>query len=204
MFCSNCGKMIADNAKFCNFCGLPVSNPISQPVSEPISQTLSQPISEQTPVLQPISEQIPISQTVSESTDSVSQPISDSEAAGNTSAPIESIPIPEPISEPEQEAESVPATLPEPPSSTPMYSPTPENIPNTGTAPNMANPVSMTFQPNQPPMYQQPVPQNVPKAPEKPLPERKYTLGHILMCLAAVAVMAIVAGIFAGLYFSVV
>ncbi len=35
-------------------------------------------------------------------------------------------------------------------------------------------------------------------------PERRYTLGHIMMCLAAVAIMAIVAGVFAGLYFSVV
>lgn len=41
------------------------------------------------------------------------------------------------------------------------------------------------------------------EAPE-PKPERKYTLGHIMLCLAAVAVMAIVAGVFAGLYFSVV
>lgn len=35
-------------------------------------------------------------------------------------------------------------------------------------------------------------------------PEKYYTFGHIAMCLAAVAVMAIVAGVFAGLYFSVV
>ncbi len=35
-------------------------------------------------------------------------------------------------------------------------------------------------------------------------PEKYYTSGHIVMCLAAVGIMAIVAGVFAGLYFSVV
>lgn len=43
---------------------------------------------------------------------------------------------------------------------------------------------------------------------EPPAPQPKepkyYTLGHIIMCLAAVGVMAIVAGVFAGLYFSVI
>lgn len=44
----------------------------------------------------------------------------------------------------------------------------------------------------------------IPEKSAKPLPERKYTLGHIMLCLGAVAIMAIVAGVFAGLYFSVV
>lgn len=34
--------------------------------------------------------------------------------------------------------------------------------------------------------------------------EKHYTFNHILLCLAAVAVMAVVAGVFAGLYFSVI
>lgn len=34
--------------------------------------------------------------------------------------------------------------------------------------------------------------------------ERMYTFGHLALCLAAVGLMAIVAGVFAGLYFSVV
>ena len=37
---------------------------------------------------------------------------------------------------------------------------------------------------------------------EKPV--KYYTFGHIALCLAAVGVMAVVAGIFAGLYFSVI
>ncbi len=39
---------------------------------------------------------------------------------------------------------------------------------------------------------------------ETPKPEHRDTLGHLIMCLASTAVMAVVAGIFAGLYFSVV
>ena len=42
-----------------------------------------------------------------------------------------------------------------------------------------------------------------PPAPQ-PKEQKYYTLGHIVMCLAAVGVMAIVAGVFAGLYFSVI
>lgn len=44
----------------------------------------------------------------------------------------------------------------------------------------------------------------IPVAEEKVKVEKYYTLGHIMLCLAAVAVMAITAGVFAGLYFSVI
>ena len=37
----------------------------------------------------------------------------------------------------------------------------------------------------------------------KPKEKKYYTFGHIMLCLSAVALMAVVAGIFAGLYFSV-
>ena len=37
----------------------------------------------------------------------------------------------------------------------------------------------------------------------KPKEKKYYTFGHIMLCLSAVALMAIVAGVFAGLYFSV-
>lgn len=140
MFCSNCGREIGEDAKFCNFCGLPISQRILEPISESISQ--------------------PISDTISES---VSQPISVVEAVENPSQQI-------------TESEAVYVTLPEPPRDAPK----PENIPHAGVAAS---------------------PQPYQTAPTSPMPERKYTLGHIIMCLAAVAVMAIVAGIFAGLYF---
>ncbi len=166
MFCSNCGKEIGDNAKFCNFCGLPISQPISEQISQPIS----------------------------EAEDSISET---SFTMENTSKPI---------TESVETAQSVPVTQPEPTSSIPIYSaPQPENIPNMGAAAtpesqNVPNP-GLTVTPQQ---YNNTA---IPQAPnqggvsEKPMPERKYTLGHIIMCLAAVAVMAIVAGIFAGLYF---
>lgn len=41
-------------------------------------------------------------------------------------------------------------------------------------------------------------------APKIQAEERVYTFKHIAICLAAVAVMAIVAGVFAGLYFSAI
>ncbi len=60
-----------------------------------------------------------------------------------------------------------------------------------------------------PQMYTIPQPPTgyVPEAPIAPKPpkeEKYYTFNHILLCLAAVAVMAVVAGVFAGLYFSVI
>lgn len=42
-----------------------------------------------------------------------------------------------------------------------------------------------------------------PKKEKRPR-ERKYTLGHLILCLAAAGIMAVAAGVFAGLYFSVV
>lgn len=45
----------------------------------------------------------------------------------------------------------------------------------------------------------------VPVKKEKPpKAERYYTFGHIMLCLSAVALMAIVAGVFAGLYFTAI
>ena len=44
----------------------------------------------------------------------------------------------------------------------------------------------------------------VTQTPQPEKPEKYYTFGHLALCLAAVAVMAIVAGVFAGLYFSAI
>ena len=52
--------------------------------------------------------------------------------------------------------------------------------------------------------YGNEVPMTPPPASQPVKEEKYYTFKHIAMCLAAVAVMAIVAGVFAGLYFSVV
>ncbi len=54
----------------------------------------------------------------------------------------------------------------------------------------------------QPPVGYIPEP---PVPPTKPVKEEKYyTFGHIMLCLGAAAIMAIAAGVFAGLYFSVI
>lgn len=92
-------------------------------------------------------------------------------------------------------------------------------------APNPSTPAAATEQvPVQPvqatpapeaTVYQAPEQQDIPRmAPnfggtvpivkeKKPKEEKYYTFGHLMLCLSAVALMAIVAGVFAGLYFSV-
>ncbi len=93
----------------------------------------------------------------------------------------------------------------------------PQNTSAAAPAPEAPAPASesATFTPASTPVYSAPVapqgytvesPAEQPAA-AKPLPvkeEKYYTFNHILLCLAAVAVMAVVAGVFAGLYFSVI
>lgn len=96
-------------------------------------------------------------------------------------------------------ASAEPVSEPESPSESPSESVflRPNNIPTSGES-TLAYPA--------PPSYPSaPVPAvPVQSAAFEAKPERRYTFGHIMMCLGAVAVMAIVAGVFAGLYFSVV
>ncbi len=72
------------------------------------------------------------------------------------------------------------------------------------------SPVSQPIQQEQPQMYTTAQPYTAPaeeiklSQPEAVKTEKYYTFGHIALCLAAVAVMAITAGVFAGLYFSVI
>ena len=70
--------------------------------------------------------------------------------------------------------------------------PTPNSIPKSGSGRAFGTYSTPTNKPAE----------DLPQTHEKP--ERKYTLGHLLLCLASTAIMAITAGIFAGLYFSVV
>ena len=55
--------------------------------------------------------------------------------------------------------------------------------------------------PRMAPNFGAPVPAKKEKPPKA---ERYYTFGHIMLCLSAVALMAIVAGVFAGLYFTAI
>lgn len=187
MFCTNCGKEIIDTAKFCNFCGMPVKNMAASVPVTPITPV--QTAESVRPVPQP-------EQTAFDYTESADIPVTDNV----TEMPETEIPTAEiapeyesteDISEPAAEAVTDDSAIP-----------TPNTIPTYGES-NSVYPV--------PPVYPDPPANTVPvtqeikaeTAPENK-PERKYTLGHIMMCLAAVAVMAIVAGVFAGLYFSVV
>lgn len=193
MFCTNCGREIIDTARFCSFCGMPIKNMAASIPVQPVQQVQpAQPIQPQA-VPQPVPEanytesmDIPI-------TDNTSVPVTESENAGVSS--VESVSEMPEAAAPEASSEtsamiSAPVTENVPPL------PTPNNIPTYGAS-EPAYPA--------PPAYPN---QNINTVPVQPVPEkrpeRKYTLGHIMMCLAAVAVMAIVAGVFAGLYFSVV
>ena len=211
MFCTNCGREIIDTARFCNFCGMPVRNMAASIPVQPV-----QPVQQVQPVPQPVPE--------SDHTESPDIPVTDNASVG--AADIESVTISESENSVETAAENVSeiyeasemSNIPAAPeaSETPIESsaaisaPVTENVPPLPT-PNAiptygASEPSYPAQPVYPAQNESAVPvQSVPvqSIPEK-RPERKYTLGHIMMCLAAVAVMAIVAGVFAGLYFSVV
>lgn len=122
MFCKICGKMIAENAMFCTFCGTPVNeNQQSQSSQESVSET-------------------PYTATTQTTTT------------------------------------QTPAT-PEQAVSVPMQS-------TSSVTENPAFEYSLE-----------------PPAPQ-PKEVKYYTLGHIILCLTAAGIMALLAGIFAGLYFS--
>lgn len=193
MFCTNCGREIIDTARFCNFCGMPIQNMAASIPVQPVQQVQPAQTVQPQAVPQPVPESDHTESPDIPITENTSVPVSESENAGETA--VESV------------SEMSETALPEtPPETSAMISapvtenvttlPTPNNIPTYGAS-EPAYPAQPAY-PNQ----------NVNTVPMQPVPEkrpeRKYTLGHIMMCLAAVAVMAIVAGVFAGLYFSVV
>lgn len=197
MFCTNCGKEIIDTARFCNFCGTPIQNMAAsipvQPI-QPVQPAQSQPIYPQ-PV-QPApdfseSTGIPAAENIFDSV-----PGDITETADNA----------ESVAETERTETADPAEAPAKNTVENMDETTANAVPTPNTIPTYGESESVF---SAPPAYPSPaqsmtIPvQSAVLTPENK-PERKYTLGHIMMCLAAVAVMAIVAGVFAGLYFSVV
>ena len=180
MFCSNCGKEIMDSAKFCNFCGIPISKPESSPI-------LTEPEKSATPITE-VTETAAMPEMTAEP---ASTPINifDGGSPQNTEGSPENTEI---LSEPATSEDTTPTE----PVTAAYSSLSPEQIPTFGTAQPSYQPMPQTnFQ-------QTPQPNFAPAPPvEQARPERKYTFAHIMMCLGAVAVMAIVAGIFAGLYF---
>lgn len=67
MFCTNCGKQLADGSRFCHNCGAPQANltpeqqPTQQPVQQPVQQSVQQPTSQPVsqPAVKPVSPVIP-------------------------------------------------------------------------------------------------------------------------------------------------
>ncbi len=196
MFCTTCGRQIIDEARFCNFCGAPVRSRAQQ--AAPAQQTA------ETGAYTAVS---------SEPNDASSQmngvPMPEAESGADTNAADTSAVTENGGSENAAYGNTFGAQPSayvtdnsQPTQSTDMgayYSaavsmyPTPGNIPQSGGDPsgNYSAPTAGSGAFAAPEL-------------EKPKPERKYTLTHIILCLASTAIMAIAAGIFAGLYFSVV
>lgn len=206
MFCTNCGKEIIDTARFCNFCGAPVKNTAGVPSAQTGNIRQEQPADRVTPTMQ--SE--PVTPTI--------QPEQSAQSEYTAPESETGIPMPERAPEASETASEMPSFGSEPENAD-VYEnaadnseltaesvandsaiPTPNTIPSYGgSAYYSAPPVSPNIA-EQPLMITQEIKSET--APEVK-PERKYTFGHLMMCLAAVAIMAIVAGVFAGLYFSV-
>ena len=184
MFCGNCGKEIIGDTKFCPFCGseqtavvIPAASiPASMPVGEYAdTNTLSTPGAQSVPSISSVPSTPPTS-TETATVASVGESTSAASAAAASTATI-------------APAAAVPSV------------PTPNTIPTSNIGlPDTAAPAA----PVQAAAGVAPHPVITVKDEEKPVPERKYSLKHIVMCLAAAAVMAVAAGVFAGLYFSVI
>lgn len=206
MFCTNCGKEIINTARFCNFCGKPVINiapiPPVSPISSPISSQIPTPtVQYSAPIPETNAERYASSEDVlSSGTDAFTQNTEDS-ASG--AAEFSETGTAEPLT-PETEnpipdtsaANTEPGIRSDAAQQTPTYNTFPSGsaYPMPNVIPQSGSSVSGTYS----------APGTFAAAPSKPERERKYTLGHIMLCLAATAVMAITAGVFAGLYFSVV
>ena len=199
MFCGNCGKELISNTRFCQFCGaeqtavvIPsASTPVSAPIN-PDTDTASVSDVSSTPITStPVSSE-PIGPTAA----GVDVPAGESVPAGFDSVPAGAAASTAVMTEP-----SVRAELP-----TPNTIPT-NNIGVSETAVYSASlPAAVSSEHTSAKPAESAVIQTeiTIKDEEKRTPERKYSLRHIVMCLAAAAVMAVAAGVFAGLYFSVI
>lgn len=185
MFCINCGKQIIDTARFCNYCGAKIVN--SAENSENSAQNIPN-----NPVTPP--------------TGSVlnTENVENVENSGNLLNMTEQVPpsIPQMNETPKSgfaapQMGEIPFSRSEP--SAPFSQPSP------AFAENLGQPAADVL-PTEPPVSgaAPQFAQVAPEAAKKHTAEHKYTLGHLIMCLASTAIMAIVAGVFAGLYFSVV
>lgn len=219
MFCTNCGKEIIDTARFCNYCGRPVQ-PLVPPPPYP-APNMGQPYIPNTPApAAPAPETNntavqPENGTSGAFVENVSEASADPDnfsgnseennpeqtaaAANYETAESDNYVSGPAISGTAPEAE----TISRPTAVNGMYSAEANPYPTPGAIPKSGGSYSGAYSMPMPDTMVNISPEPVTPAP-KPERERKYTLGHILLCLASTAIMAITAGIFAGLYFSVV
>lgn len=227
MFCTNCGREIIDTARFCNYCGRPVQT-LAPPPPPYQSQNAEQPYTADVSAPEasaPAPNSEPIYGAVSDATDAFPENPSDildtpgfrtenyddtpemnADAASSDTVKPDAPAYGSINSEAAPETGSIPQ---QPVTNNTSYAfgdtyPTPGAIPKSGASvsygPNASNTSGIYSMPTRDTTV------NISPEPAaaKPERERKYTLGHILLCLASTAVMAIAAGVFAGLYFSAI
>ena len=190
MFCGNCGKEIIGDTRFCQHCGAEqnavvisaASTPVSAPISVP-NETVS--VSDASSVSSaPIetSMGVNVSESVPKNAESASASgVAAATAAISPEAAVSSLPTPNAIPTSNMD---MPETVFR---SATVQVAAPMKAAAESSAKKDAHHTEITI-----------------KDEEKRPPERKYSLKHIVMCLAAAAVMAVAAGVFAGLYFSVI
>ena len=189
MFCSKCGKLLGDNALFCTYCGAAVANAGQPaPASTPVLET-EQPAPVSAPVLkaeQPAPASTP-----------VSAPVLEAEQPAPASTPVST-----PVLEAEQPAPaSTPVSAPVLEAEQPAPASTPVSAPILEAKQPAADGQDAHMSAEEIAYHEQAIMDLfTPQPPE----EKYYTFKHIALCLAAVALMAIVAGVFAGLYFSAI
>lgn len=216
MFCSKCGRQINNDALFCTFCGSPttLAAPVA-PAAPAMPAAASIPAGVPTPGSIPMSSEgyaasVPLNAAggaASVTVQGVEEYAADmpEEEYGADTVPAASMPMAEEIadenaenigdiSEPLEYEESTERSLGiEQPAASVPFPARESAVPELVTAGNAGTVIDFSM----------PI-QTAPTTEDSEKPAKYYTFGHIALCLAAVGVMAIVAGIFAGLYFSVI
>lgn len=192
MFCINCGKQIVDTARFCNYCGVKVVDFDEKPAQNS-AETSENPL--QIPV-----EDVNFSENVENSVDLLKMQSDDPSSATQMNELTEEGDTQFTEKE-ESDTNEINETLLSGIQSGAIGAQRSADVP---TAPSAMQYDENTPQPE--PISQIPAQsEQISTTPEQPKQtERRYTLGHIIMCLASTALMAIAAGVFAGLYLSVV
>lgn len=230
MYCMNCGKENPDDVKFCCFCGTP-ANAVARSIEE-ISDKILENLAENGQL--DIEDTADISSAISEKadenfrkSDEISRVISEVISEKTDEKPAESSPV-NTEAKPANQQIPIPPVIPTAPisSTAPISRVAPADLVSNVSPVRNPMPSSPYGYPRNPYAYPQPQPINpqgaspAPKAAQNAptmnvpmktaVPEEKqgvvrtFTLKHIIMCLVSTAVCAIAAGVFAGLYFSVI